>query len=184
MTTNQPRSGDILPAPGFSRGNGIRTKEKRRRRESFRAYGAFVGLVGRIPPAKAGGWQNVAATRLKTAVAVLLLTLFSLLAFAQSTPVDVSGAWAVTIEAPRGDVDFRMWIVQKGSKLTGYMLSEVGQFDMEGSITSNQIKFSWSFPDGGQMVAISCQGKVEGRFISGTAKVGNFEDRPMSAERR
>ena len=122
--------------------------------------------------------------KLALAAWVVWFTTHTLLVSAQSTPVDVSGAWAVTIEAPRGDVDFRMWIVQKGSKLTGYMLSEVGQFDMEGSITSNQIKFSWSFPDGGQMVAISCQGKVEGRFISGTAKVGNFEDRPMSAERR
>jgi hypothetical protein len=63
-------------------------------------------------------------------------------------------------------------------------LSEVGQFDMEGSITGNQIKFNWNFPDGGQMVAISCQGKVEGNFISGTAKVGNLGEGPMSAERR
>jgi hypothetical protein len=126
------------------------------------------------------------ATSLKhsTTTLVLILTFFTLLGLAQSTQVDVSGAWAVTLEAPRGDVDFRMWIVQKGSKLTGYMLSEVGQFDMEGSITGNQIKFSWNFPDGGQMVAISCQGKVEGNFISGTAKVGNFSDRPMNAERR
>jgi len=114
----------------------------------------------------------------------VLFTTHALLVSAQSKPLDVSGAWAVTIEAPRGDVDFRMWIVQKDSKLTGYMLSEVGQFDMEGSITGNQIKFSWSFPDGGQMVGISCQGKVDGRFISGTAKVGTFEDRPMNAERR
>lgn len=115
---------------------------------------------------------------------VVLFTTHVLLVSAQATQVDVSGAWAVTLEAPRGDVDFRMWIVQKGSRLTGYMLSEVGQFDMEGSITGNQIKFSWNFPDGGQMVAISCQGKVEGTFISGTAKVGNFGDRPMNAERR
>ena len=118
------------------------------------------------------------------ATLVLILTFFALLVSAQSTQVDVSGAWAVTLEAPRGDVDFRMWIVQKGSRLTGYMLSEVGQFDMEGSITGNQIKFSWNFPDGGQMVAISCQGKVEGNSISGTAKVGNFGEGPMNAERR
>jgi hypothetical protein len=115
---------------------------------------------------------------------LLLFTLFSLLVSAQSKELDVSGAWAVTLEAPRGDVDFRMWVVQKGGKLTGYMLSEVGQFDMEGSITGNLIKFSWSFPDGGQMVAISCQGKVEGNIISGTVKVGNLGESLMSAERR
>ena len=117
-------------------------------------------------------------------VLAVILTFFAVPFSAQSTQVDVSGAWAVTLEAPRGDVDFRMWIVQKGSRLTGYMLSEVGQFDMEGSITGNQIKFSWNFPDGGQMVAISCQGKVEGNSISGTAKVGNFGEGPMNAERR
>src|SRR5262245_57862332 len=115
---------------------------------------------------------------------VVLLTTHALLVSAQSTQLDVAGAWAVTLEAPRGDVDFRMWVVQKGSKLTGYILSEVGQFDMEGSITGNQIKFSWNFPDGGQMVVISCQGKVEGNIISGTAKVGNLGEGPMSAERR
>src|SRR5262249_20023794 len=114
----------------------------------------------------------------------VVFTTHAMLVSAQSKELDVSGAWGVTLEAPRGDVDFRMWIVQKGSKLTGYMLSEVGQFDMEGSITGNQIKFSWNFPDGGQMVAISCQGKVEGNFISGSAKVGNFGERPMTAERR
>src|SRR5262245_41347680 len=128
---------------------------------------------------RGASWFTTSLTTL-----AVLIAFFALRASAQSTQLDVSGAWAVTLEAPRGDVDFRMWVVQKGSKLTGYMLSEVGQFDMEGSITGNQIKFSWNFPDGGQMVPISCQGKVEGNFITGTAKVGNLGEGPMNAERR
>src|SRR5262245_33931062 len=98
---------------------------------------------------------------------VILLLFFTPSVSAQ---IDVAGAWAVSLTAPRGDVDFRMWVVQKGTKLTGYMLSEVGQFDMEGTINGNEIKFSWTFPDGGEMVPITCTGKVEGNFITGIAK--------------
>ena len=63
---NEPRSGDILPAPGVSRGT---LKEER----NMSAVGAKAVVPTAlpfarvpIPPAHAGGWQNVAAPRLNS----------------------------------------------------------------------------------------------------------------------
>jgi len=96
---------------------------------------------------------------------------------------DVAGGWAVTITVPRGELNYRMFIVQKGTRLSGYVLSESGQFELEGTINGNQLKFGWTVPDGGQLVPISFSGKVENELISGTAKVGNVGVGPLVAER-
>jgi hypothetical protein len=112
---------------------------------------------------------------------MLRTTVVLLLLFFQS---NVGGPWAVTLYAPYREVDFRMFIVQKGSKLTGYMLSEVGQFDLEGSVESNQVKFAWTMPDGGKLVTISFTGKLEGNQLNGVAKVGDLGEGRLVAERR
>lgn len=97
---------------------------------------------------------------------------------------NVAGPWAVTLAAPLGDEDFRIFIVQKGERLSGYMISERGQFDLEGRIEGNQVRLDWSLPDGGRLIPISFTGKVDRDFMSGSAKVGNLGESVMTAERR
>jgi len=132
----------------------------------------------------------VAPPRFVGIIAIMRLAIIGLLVFclisapSVSAQANVAGPWAVTLTVPRGDVDFRMFIFQKGNRLTGYMLNEMGQFDLVGEIDGQQIKFEWSIPEGGRLVLISFKGKVTGDIIEGTAKVGNVGEGPLSAERR
>jgi hypothetical protein len=96
---------------------------------------------------------------------------------------NVAGLWGVTLSVPSGDKNYRMFIVQKGTRLSGYLLNEVGQFDMEGTIDGNQIGFAWTIPSGGRLLRITFTGKVEKDFMSGVAKVGNLGDAALTAER-
>jgi len=63
--SNQPRSGDISLAPGFSRGERIwrNWRVPSGTKDVCRAYGTRVAQRT-FPPAKAGGYRNLAATRL------------------------------------------------------------------------------------------------------------------------
>ena len=97
---------------------------------------------------------------------------------------DVSGEWSVSLTLPREEMGFTMMLVQKGEKLTGYMLSEIGQFMLEGAVNRDQVKISWSFPDGGKTLPVTFIGKAEGSSMSGTAKVGDVGQGPMSAQRK
>src|SRR4249919_2144345 len=72
-------SGDSLPAPGASRGLGVRAGTERRKARKLlisadlsrlrRSCGALIPA----PPAKAGGWQTVAAYAAKTIHSHVLL---------------------------------------------------------------------------------------------------------------
>jgi len=104
--------------------------------------------------------------------------------FMMQTTANVGGEWAVTLTLPLGESWFNMFIVQKDTQLTGYMLNESGQFDLKGTITRDQVKFQWDYPDGGKILTIAFTGKVDRNTISGTAKVGNVGEGAMSAQRK
>src|SRR5437879_5008198 len=110
--------------------------------------------------------------RLITLVLALALLVLSVQA-QQPAAAKVDGEWAVTLTLPLGDTWFNMFIVQKGNDLSGYLINEVGQFDLKGSVTRDQVKFTWTFPDGGKLLDITFSGKIDRNSLSGFAKVGN-----------
>ena len=113
----------------------------------------------------------------------MLLVTLSLQA-QQPATAKVDGEWAVTLTLPLGDTWFNMFIEQKGNDLTGYLINEVGQFDLKGTVTRDQVKFTWTFPDGGKLLDITFTGKVDRNSMSGLAKVGNVGEGTMTAQRK
>lgn len=111
---------------------------------------------------------------MKYTVALLVL-------FAQAT---VAGEWATSLVTPRGDMTFTLVIMQDGSKLSGRMSSEMGEFPLKGTVDGNRIRLEWSFPDGGKMLAVKFAGTVDKNSLSGLARLGDVGDGPMTAERR
>jgi hypothetical protein len=97
---------------------------------------------------------------------------------------NLGGEWAVTLTLPLGDTWFNMFIVQKDTQLTGYMLNESGQFDLKGTIAKDQVKFQWDYPDGGKILTIVFTGKVDKNSLSGRAKVGDVGEGPMTAQKK
>ncbi len=115
-------------------------------------------------------------TRIASLVLALLLQ--------QPANVNVAGEWAAQLALPLGDTNFTMFLNQKGTELSGYILNESGQFDLKGSVSKDQVKFQWDYPDGGKILTITFNGKLEGRALSGVAKVGNVGEGMMYAQRK
>jgi hypothetical protein len=118
--------------------------------------------------------------RCRTALVLACLLVSTPPAFAQA---DVAGEWAVTFATPGGPEDFTMFVAQAGAKLSGRFTSDVGEFPLTGAVDGNHVKIVWSFPEQGKLLEITFTGTIDGDSITGTAKLGDLGQGPMSAER-
>jgi hypothetical protein len=105
-------------------------------------------------------------------------------AFARQAPVkSAAGTWRVEFVTPQGQVGVNMTINQSGTKLTGRVTDEFGEWPIEGRLTDDQVSVVWSVPEDGKMLEITMSGKLEGNVINGTAKLGTVGEGPLTARR-
>ena len=104
-------------------------------------------------------------------------------ALAQQAPVSVAGDWDVTVQSPQGTTNVLVTLKQSGEKLEGIFKSPLGELPFSGTLTGNEMKFSFNFPVDGQPLAITMTGKIEGEAISGKADFGGFAEGDWSAKR-
>jgi hypothetical protein len=116
----------------------------------------------------------------RTASVLVFLLVSAAPVFAQS---DVAGEWAVTFQTPGGPEEFTMFVAQSGTKLSGRLTSDAGEFPLTGAVDGNHVKIVWSFPERGKLLEITFTGTIDGDSITGTAKLGDLGQGPMSAER-
>ena len=95
----------------------------------------------------------------------------------------VAGLWRVEFVTPLGQVGVNMTINQSGGKLTGHVTDEYGEYEINGRVAENQVTVVWSVPEDGKMLEITMRGKLEGNVITGTAKLGDVGEGPLSARR-
>jgi hypothetical protein len=112
--------------------------------------------------------------------AVLALTVMAASVLAQQS---AAGLWRVEFVTPQGQVGVNMTINQSGTKLTGRVTDEYGEWPIEGKLTEGQVTVVWSVPEDGKMMEITMKGKLEGNLITGTAKLGDVGEGPLSARR-
>jgi len=98
-------------------------------------------------------------------------------------PANVAGNWRVEFVTPTGEMGVNMTINQKGEKLTGRVINEDGEFDLNGSITDDQVTVMWTVPEQGKPMLITVKGRVEGEYITGTARLGNVGEGSLEARR-
>jgi hypothetical protein len=113
-------------------------------------------------------------------VALLVLSAIPGTLFAQQS---AAGLWRVEFVTPQGQVGVNMTINQSGTKLTGRVTDEYGEWPIEGKLTEDQVTVVWSVPEDGKMMEITMKGKLEGNLITGTAKLGDVGEGPLSARR-
>ena len=101
----------------------------------------------------------------------------------QAPPKNAAGTWRVEFVTPQGQVGVNMTINQSGTKLTGRVTDEFGEWPIEGRLTDDQVSVVWSVPEDGKMLEITMTGKLEGNVINGTAKLGNVGEGPLTARR-
>jgi hypothetical protein len=112
--------------------------------------------------------------------AFLALTVMAASVLAQQS---AAGLWRVEFVTPQGQVGVNMTINQSGTKLTGRVTDEYGEWPIEGRLTDGQVTVIWSVPEDGKMMEITMKGKLEGNLITGTAKLGDVGEGPLSARR-
>ena len=120
--------------------------------------------------------------------AVLLVTIVVSASLVARRPLQaqessVAGVWRVEFVTPLGQVGVNMTINQSGARLTGHVTDEFGEYEIAGRVADGQVTVIWSVPEDGKMLEITMKGKLEGNVITGTAKLGDVGEGPLSALR-
>ena len=102
----------------------------------------------------------------------------------QQQPRTVSGTWRVDFVTPLGQNWIIMTINQSGPRLTGHATDEFGEYEINGRVVDDQVTVVWSVAEDGKMLEITMKGKLENAtLITGTAKLGDVGEGPLSARR-
>jgi hypothetical protein len=117
----------------------------------------------------------------RSLVALLALLVVSASIVAQEP--SVAGMWRVEFVTPLGQVGVNMTINQSGAKLTGHVTDEYGEYEIQGRIADGQVTVVWSVPEDGKLLEITMRGTLDGSVITGTAKLGDVGEGPLSARR-
>jgi hypothetical protein len=99
--------------------------------------------------------------------------------------VDVTGAWAFTIETGGGSGSPSVTFKQDGEKLTGHYSSQVlGERDFTGTIKGNAINFTVEAEIQGQAVKVTYSGTVEKDTMKGKVVLGEFGEGTFTGKRK
>jgi hypothetical protein len=95
----------------------------------------------------------------------------------------LTGEWSATVMAPRGVLEYTMYLNQEGPRLTGYFQSQYGEIPLKGTIDGGRIKLTWTMMDGSREVSVTMSGTVKEDTITGTATLGTIGEGAFRAER-
>src|SRR4249919_3934367 len=102
----------------------------------------------------------------------------------QQQPRAVSGTWRVDFVTPLGQNWIIMTINQSGTRFSGHATDEFGEYEINGRVVDDQVTVVWSVAEDGKMLEITMKGKLESAtLITGTAKLGDVGEGPLSARR-
>jgi hypothetical protein len=123
-------------------------------------------------------------TRILLAVCLALAAVAAPAHAQQQQQRSVSGTWRVDFVTPLGQNWIIMTINQSGTKLTGHATDEFGGYEINGRVVDDQVTVIWSVAEDGKMLEITMKGKLEtATLITGTAKLGDVGEGPLSARR-
>jgi len=119
-------------------------------------------------------------TRLKSSLLALALLTASPV-FAQT---NITGDWDVTVVSPQGPNTTPVSFKQEGDKVSGVFKGAQGELPFDGgSMTGNDLKFTFTINFQGNSLPITLTGKVDGATMAGKADFGGFAEGDWSAKR-
>jgi hypothetical protein len=100
-------------------------------------------------------------------------------------PVQVGGAWAMTLQSPQGPMDLTLNFQQSGASLAGSMASMMGTTAIDdGQVSGRSVAWSTTIQMGGQSITLNFQGDVDGTRMRGSASLGSFGSATFTAEKK
>jgi hypothetical protein len=103
---------------------------------------------------------------------------------AASGAADVSGTWAVVVDAGKGSEKPTLMFKQDGEKLSGYYRGQFGGAALRGTIKGNAIDFWVSLAVDGIGARLTYSGTVDKDTMKGTATVGNLGEGTFTGTRK
>lgn len=116
--------------------------------------------------------------RIVTVLGICALCLFTGTLFAGQ---HVNGTWVLTValgDGQGGDATFKLEETEEG-KLTGTYSGAVGQADVTGTVSGDQVEFSFESQAG----KITYQGTVDGDTMEGTCSYGQLGNGTFKGKR-
>jgi hypothetical protein len=110
----------------------------------------------------------------------------ALLHAAQAAKVDVTGAWAFSVESTAGKTNPSATFKQDGEKLTGRYTSQLlGETELIGTVKGQAIEFSFSGSAQGVQIAVTYTGTIESQdSMKGTVSLGDLGGGTFTATRK
>ena len=99
------------------------------------------------------------------------------------TAASVQGAWAVTIQYPRGTGEQKFTLEQSGNDLTGTQNGEIYKATFKGTIHADQVELHSAMAVGGNVIPWTFKGNVQGNEIAGTVNMGEYGNATWKATR-
>ena len=123
--------------------------------------------------------------RLSLVVMTMTTLLMAAGLFAQ-TPADVAGDWALMVDTDAGPTTPSVVLEQDGTELTGHYSSEtLGEADVTGSVSGNEVQFSFSASAQGFDVDVSYTGTLQDDgTLSGQISLGGLGGGTFTGKRR
>jgi hypothetical protein len=119
--------------------------------------------------------------RRRSPVVALLVCLIALARLAAQA--DAAGEWTVSFATPSGPAEFTMYVNQEGTRLTGRLTSDAGEFPLRGAVDGDSVTITWTLPDAGRLLNVTFTAKISGDEMSGTARLGDRGQGPFSGQR-
>jgi hypothetical protein len=116
-----------------------------------------------------------------TVVLGLVLTVASVLQ-AQSSK-GPAGLWRVQFAAPTGQRAVSMTINERGSRLSGQVTDEYGEYPLSGEFVDGHVTIRWSVSEEGKILDITMRGALDGDEIRGTIQLGDVGEGTLVARR-
>ena len=76
-----------------------------------------------------------------------------------------------------------MYLSQEGTRLSGRLTSDAGEFPLRGELEGSDVRIRWTLPDAGRLLDVTFTAKVDGERMSGTVRLGNKGEGEFRAER-
>jgi len=103
------------------------------------------------------------------AVSALILTAGVAAASAQTS---VAGDWVLTVNGPQGTVDTEASFRQAGDKVTGTFSSQLGETNVEGTMSGSTLSLAFSVVTQNGPIDIRMTAEVAGSEMKGTIDFG------------
>ena len=103
---------------------------------------------------------------------------------APSGEAQLTGQWDVEIEFVRGSAQHKLFLEQKGGKLSGNHRGETLEGDVRGEVTGSRARFRSGHRYEGTSIGYAFDGMVQGNTMNGTVDLGEYGKAKFSGRRR